>query len=268
MRSAFPIFVARRLVLALTALVGLSCSGGVPGPEDGMPQGELRVAAASDLQTALPQILEAYHAATKMRVKVTVTYGSSGQLARQIKAGAPFDVFLAANETYINDLVQSGDVLTDSNRRYAIGSLGLAVIPALAGVVKSLNDLTRPEVKKVAIADPEVAPYGFAARTALERSGLWDQLSDKIVLAGSVRQAFQFVATGNAEAGLISRATVAGSGADLVVIPIPSSLHDPIIQAAGVVRITTEPELARGFLEFLGRPAAQKVLTDHGFALP
>ena len=160
------------------------------------------MAAASDLQGVLPNLAERFTAATG--ITITPVVGASGQLAEQIRQGAPFDVFLSANIAYVRKLASEGHITADSVRVYAQGRLVLVVNRQSNVTVKALADLTGPEVKHIAIANPDVAPYGLAARQTLEKSGLWDSLKPKVVQAETVRQAMQFVQSGNAEVGLVA----------------------------------------------------------------
>ena len=238
------------LVAALAAAVGPS-RGAEP----------LRVAAASDLQAALPEVAKAFRAARG--VEVATSFGASGQLAEQVRAGAPFDVFLSANLDYVRDLAASGDVRPDSVRPYARGSLVLVVNREARVAVASLADLAKPEVKAVALADPRTAPYGAAARQALERAGLWEALGPRRVQAESVRQALQFVQTGNAEAALVGR-SIAGVP-EVRIVEVDPALYDPIIQGLGIVARTKRADDARAFADFLAGPEGQAILARHGF---
>jgi molybdate transport system substrate-binding protein len=198
--------------------------------------------------------------------EVVPTFGASGQLAEQIKAGAPFDLFLAANMSYVNDLAAAGLLDPGSVRPYAVGSLILAVNHQEPGAVQALADLTKPEVKRVAIADPDTAPYGAAARQALTRAGLWDALQPKLVRAGSVRQALQFVQTGNVEAGLVGRATA--NVPEVRLVAVDPALYDPIVQGLGVVARSTRKAEANEFLDYLMSPPGRAILGSFGFRPP
>jgi molybdate transport system substrate-binding protein len=222
----------------------------------------LRIAAASDLQTALPILAKRFGERTK--VELTLTFGSSGQLAEQIKAGAPFDVFLAANQTFIRDLTAGGYIRPESIHPYARGSLVLAVHRESGRPIESLADLDRAEIKKIALANPETAPYGAAGKQALERSGLWSKLEPKIVQAESVRQALQFVQSGNAEAGLVGRAIA--NLPEIRVVEVAPRLYDPIVQALGIVTRTQRAEAAEKFVEFVVGEEGQSILRDAGFS--
>ena len=133
-------------------------------------QKPLRIAAASDLQHALPRLAERFKQRTG--TMSTLTLDASGRLAEQIKAGAPFDVFLAANVKFVSELAAAGLVLPESVQPYARGALVLCVHRAASRQVLGLDDLSRPAIKKIAIANPDYAPYGFAARQALQRGAV------------------------------------------------------------------------------------------------
>ena len=135
----------------------------------------------------MPELIKRFE--QKTGITMTFTSAHSGQLAEQIKGGAPFDVFLAANESFVRDLAREALIKPDSVRPYARGSLVLAVYHEHADQIQSLEDLAKPSVKKIALANPQTAPYGKAGKQAIERARLWKQLEAKIVLAESVRQA-------------------------------------------------------------------------------
>ena len=221
----------------------------------------LRVAAASDLQTAFPALAKAFHESGG--VEVSATFGASGQLVEQIKAGAPFDVFLSANLAFVEGLAKGGDVAPKSVKPYAVGSLVLVVHEGSGGGIERLADLSKPAVKKVAIANPAFAPYGAAAKQALEKAGLWDELAPKRVQAETVRQALQFVQSGNAEAGLVGRSVAKVKG--VRIVEVDPKLYDPIVQGLGIVARTKRPDDARAFADFLLGEKGQALLVHHGF---
>jgi molybdate transport system substrate-binding protein len=228
------------------------------------------VAAASDLKFALDEIARAWKAETGKSVRLT--YGSSGNFRRQIAEGAPFEVFLSADESYILALAKEGR-LADEGALYAIGRLALfapagsPVDPALglAGVAA----LARAgRIGKFAIANPAHAPYGRAAREALESAGAWKPLEGRLVLGENASQAAQFAASGNAAAGLLAYSlvftpAVTGRGRFALV---PESAHAPLRQRMALVKGAGQD--ARDFYRYLQGPAAREVFTRHGFALP
>ena len=221
----------------------------------------IRIAAASDLQAVLPKLVDRFK--TMSGIAAKPVFQASGQLAQQIRQGAPYDVFLAANESFVRDLADEGLILPDSVQAYARGSLVLAVYQEVGEKVRSLNDLTRPEVKKIAIANPTTAPYGKAGKQALERAGLWTKVEPKIVIADSVRLALLYAQKGDVEAALIGRAIA--SVPEIRTINIDSSLYDPIVQALGIVSGTKQPDDAKALARFVLGAEGQAILKDFGF---
>lgn len=255
-----PTIVAMTRLPLLIALAALPLGCG--GSSDLRPRQEpLRLAAASDLQSVLPRLIQRFRALEG--VEVEATYGASGQFAQQMRQGAPFDVFLSANRKFASDLADAGVLIPGTVRDYARGSLVLVVGSGAGHAISSLADLTNPSIKKVALANPDTAPYGAAARQALERAGLWDALEPKRVQAETVRQALQFVQTGNAEAGLVGRAIADVPG--VRAIPIDEALYDPLWQAFGVATASTRRDAAVAFGRFLRGEEGKALLREAGF---
>ncbi len=220
----------------------------------------LRVAAASDLQAALPVLAERFRRAHGS--EVVPVFGSSGQLAQQIEQGAPYDVFLSANRAFVEKLAAKGAVKADSVTPYAQGLLVLVVNRQSGVAVSGLPDLRKPEVKHVAIANPDLAPYGLAAKQALERSGL-AAVTPKLVQAESIRHALQFVQTGNAEVGLVALSVA--DVPEVRRIELERTLNDPVVQYLGIVSRTEYPVAAKKFADFLLSDEGQKLLVSSGF---
>ena len=227
------------------------------------PESELIVFAASDLQFALGELATSFAAG---HPKPTLSFGSTGTLSQQIENGAPADVFFAADESYLVGLEQKGLVLAGTRQLYAIGRIVLVERAGLAPVT-SLADLSRADVRRIAIANPDHAPYGRAARDALMRVGLWSSLQPKLVLGENISQTFQFVATGNADAGIVALSLAIGAPGTRHTI-IDPALHDPIAQSAGVLARTHQPMAAREFLAFVNGPLGRPIMKNYGFTLP
>jgi molybdate transport system substrate-binding protein len=243
----------------ILSLLSLGCAetkdvAGLPAP--------LRLAAASDLQLALPKLTNEFH--VKTGTKTELSFGASGRLAQQIKEGAPFDIFLAANQSFVRELADAGFVKPESVQPYARGSLVLAVYHELGDRVHSLSDLVKPELKKIALANPETAPYGRAGKQALERAGLWKELEPRIVLADSVGQALLYARRGDAEAALVGRALVNVS--EIKVVEVDPQLYDPIVQALGIVATSHRTPDADRFARFVLGEDGQRILRESGFA--
>ena len=199
-----------------------------PAPAAALP--ELRVAAAADLAKAFAEVGAAYEKQTGQ--KTVFTFGASGTLTRQIEAAAPFDVFAAANQDYIAKLEKKGKITPDTAAVYAIGQVVLWTRKSDLPPPKLLADLTSTRFAHIAIANPEHAPYGAAAREALQNAKLWNALRAKIVYGENVQQAFQFAQSGNADAALISHALTYGADGDS--LPAPQELYTPCVNPLGL----------------------------------
>ena len=171
---------------------------------------------------------------------------------------------MAANQSFVQDLAKLGLIKPESVRPYARGSLVLAVYHEVGREIVRLEDLAKPSVKKIALANPDTAPYGKAGKQALERAGLWKQLEPKIVMAESVRQALTYVQDGNAEAALVGRAIVKVNG--VLAVEIDTGLYDPIVQALGIVTSSGRSEHAQSFADFILGDEAQEILREFGFS--
>lgn len=229
----------------------------------------LSVAAASDLQVVLPAITGAFERSTGL--KVNVSFGSSGNFLAQIKNGAPFDVFLSADIDYPRELERAGLTEPGTLSPYATGSLVLWTrTNSGVDVQRGLEVLLSENVRHIAIANPEHAPYGRAAVAALRAANLYEKVRAKLVLGENVSQAAQFVQSGNAEAGLIPLSLARAPAASAVgqFVAVPASLYPLIEQAAVVVRASHNKTAARAFLAFLDQPATRTLLANAGFGPP
>ncbi len=258
-------FVFSVLVVgALTTACGDSHSPATTG-QTGVPAPvEIVVSAASDLSPVLDELAPLFEEATGVAIKTNL--GSTGQLMEQIAAGARVDVFLAASASAIEQLDEKGLVVAGSARLYARGVLVMWTPEGSETTADALEDLAGPDIARLAIANPDHAPYGKAAREALQSAGLWEELQPKLVPAENVRQAFQFAESGNVDVGLVSLSLVVGKGGHYAVIP--ESLHNPIEQTLALIAGTTHESEARSFVDFLTGPEGRELLLKYGFVLP
>ncbi|HUE43184.1 MAG TPA: molybdate ABC transporter substrate-binding protein [Candidatus Sulfotelmatobacter sp.] len=229
----------------------------------------LRVAAAADLQFALKDIAQQYQHQTGH--KVDITFGSSGNFFSQLQNGAPFDVFFSADVEYATRLQQDNLIEPNSLLKYAIGRIVLWM-PASSKIdllAQKWNALLDPSVQKIAIANPEHAPYGRAAVDALKHAGLYDKVESKLVYGENISQAAQFVESGNAQAGIIALS--------LAVSPamesgqrwgIPVDQYASLEQAAVILKSSPDKEAAHAFLAFVSSDAGERTLANFGFAIP
>jgi molybdate transport system substrate-binding protein len=221
----------------------------------------IRVAAASDLKFVLATLAASFERETGL--KLTITYGSSGNLARQLEQGLPMDLFLSADEALIERL-HKGGWARDAGVVYARGRLAWAVPKDSTAVLDADLKGLRNYSSKLAIANPEHAPYGRAARAALQQAGLWDKLQAQLVLGENVSQAMQFVSTGSAQAAVV--ALTLASAPELATriryTAVNPALHPPIIQRMALQRNAGSD--AQRFYEFLQSPVAKRLFQQHG----
>jgi molybdate transport system substrate-binding protein len=247
-----------RILLAIfLGLAAAGCSNPTPAPapkdDEAAEVPPLRVAAASSLDRLLNDL--------KARgVGIVPILGSSGQHAQQVAQGAPFDVIITADPKFLDPLVESKSVLPDTLITFAEGKLALAAAPGK--LLEKLEDLRKPEFRKIALANVKTAPYGRAAEEALRAMKLWDELQPKLVFAESVAQARQLAATGDADAAFIPAGDLVHP---LEGIPIAPTLHRPIRYAGAVVASTKQPDRARSWLKSLGDPERFTLLRGFGF---
>ncbi|HTC95068.1 MAG TPA: molybdate ABC transporter substrate-binding protein [Terriglobales bacterium] len=230
---------------------------------------ELHVAAAADLNFALPEIAKAFEAQTG--TKVLLSFGSSGNLFAQIQSGAPFDVFCSADMEYPRKLALAGQAVPRTFQQYASGRLVLWVrndskLNFERDGIKALLD---PSIKKIAVANPEHAPYGRAAVAALQKSKLYDQVKEKLVLGENVSQTAQFVTSGNADAGLISLSLAQSPELQRQgrFWKIPPDIAESLPQGVVVLKQSNSPEMAERFVDFFACGAGQKILARYGFEI-
>jgi molybdate transport system substrate-binding protein len=229
----------------------------------------LLVAAASDLAYCIDDLVVAFRQQVP-GAEVKVSTGASGNFYAQIRNGAPFDVFLSADMDYPRELARLGVADGKTLAPYAIGRIVLWTPDARFDPSQGLALLRDARVTRIAIGNPATAPYGRAAKAALERDGLWDAVRPRLVIGENVAQAAQFVQSGNAQVGIISLATlsaprIAGVGRFYL---IPETGLAPIEQGAIVTAHGKGHPLATRFLRFLDSPAAHAILERNGFALP
>lgn len=228
----------------------------------------LTVAAASDLQSALPAIASQFEKDTGH--EVAITFGSSGNFFAQIRNGAPFDVFLSADFEYPARLESAGLAERGSLVEYAHGRIVLWTRrDSGIDVAQGLQILADSRVRRIAIANPEHAPYGRAAIAAMQAAHVYDRVRNKLVLGENISQAAQFAQSGSADAGVIALSLalspmLKSSG---VYAEVPESLHPPIRQAAVVVASSRQKARAREFIEALKRPDVARILQSYGFAV-
>jgi molybdate transport system substrate-binding protein len=225
---------------------------------------ELTVAAASDLTPAFEEIGREFEGSQK--TKVTFVFGSTGMLTRQIENAAPFDLFAAANINYIDQLEQKGLIIPDTKTIYARGRITLWTPAESTLRLASISDLARPEVTRIAIANPDHAPYGLAARQALESAGIWEAVKPKLVYGDNIRQTLQYAETGNVEIAIVALSLSTQTNGRWSLIP--ENLHQPLDQGLAVIKSSKNEQAARAFATFVTGPQGRAVLQKYGFSFP
>lgn len=231
---------------------------------------ELTVAAAADLSSALREIAANYEKKTGVTVKLS--FGASGALTQQIQNGAPFDIFFSADMDYPRQLVAAGEADPASLYEYAVGKLVLWVPEdsPLDVKGKGMSVVLDPSVKKIAIANPQHAPYGRAAVAALRHAGLYDQVSARLVLGENISQAAQFAESGNAQVGFVALAhavapSMQGKGK---YWEIPADFYPPLAQGAVVISQSPHKKEGADFLEYMKTKETAELLRRYGFTIP
>ncbi|HEV8426589.1 MAG TPA: molybdate ABC transporter substrate-binding protein [Pyrinomonadaceae bacterium] len=243
------------LVLALACVTACKDKSPATSASD-----ELTVAAASDLTPAFEEIGREFEVANK--TKVVFIFGSTGMLTRQIENGAPVDVFAAANVSYVDELDQKGLIIPDSKAIYARGRITLWTRDDSPIRLQGIADLARPEVQRIAIANPDHAPYGLAAKQALESAGIWDRVKPKLVFGDNIRQTMQYAETGNVEVAIVALSLSMQSRGRWTLIP--EELHQPLDQGLAIIKTTKNEKAARAFAAFLAGPQSQAIMKKYG----
>lgn len=220
----------------------------------------LTIAAAANVEPAFTEIAKEFEAETK--TKIVFSFGATGLLAKQVEHGAPFDLFVSADVKTVERLEAKGEILPTSKRIYAQGKLVLIWPQDAKQVPLSLEDITRPEFKKIAIATPDIAPYGAAAKETLETLGIWEKIIDRIVYGENVSTVRQYASTGNVDLAFIPLSLIKPGEKFL---PVDEKLHKPIEQALGIVKRSKNIELAKEFDGFLKGQKGGGILERFGY---
>jgi molybdate transport system substrate-binding protein len=234
-----------------------------------LPAQSLRIAAASDLQFALTDLASQYE--KQSGAKLSITFGSSGNFFAQIQNGAPFDLFFSADISYPQKLIEAGFAESDSRYTYAFGRivLWLPSDSPINPAQMQWKTLVDARIQKIAIANPEHAPYGRAAVAALQKAGVYQQVKSKLVYGENISQAAQFVQSDSAQAGILAMSlTFAPAMNSGKTWEIPRNSYSPLEQAVVLLKSSPNKPAARAFLAFLRTDPARAMLARYGFALP
>lgn len=247
----------------LAVFMGISCRSNSNRNSQSESQ-ELTIAAASNLTDAFAEIGPRF--TSKTGIKVIFSFGATADLAKQIENGAPFDVFAAADSEHVEQLETKGLLIPGSRAIYARGRLVMWLPPESKLKAERIQDITAKPFERIAIAKPDVAPYGRATVESLQALGIWNEIQSRVIYGQNVSQTKQYVATGNAEVAFIPLALVkAGEGK---YIEVSDELHRPIDQALGIVKESTKQASARKFVDFLLSPEGRELMSQNGYRTP
>jgi molybdate transport system substrate-binding protein len=230
---------------------------------------EVTVAAAADLQFVMQEVAARFQKETGQTIKLT--YGSSGNFFQQLQNGAPFDMFFSANLDYPRKLEAAGLTEPGTFYQYAVGKIVIWVLKgSKVDVSSGPRSLLSPSINKIAIANPEHAPYGQAAVAAMKNEKIYDKVAAKLVLGENISQAVTFVVSGSADVGIVALSlalspnmTDKGRYSE-----IPAGDYPPIEQACVILKSSQHKDAARAFLNFLKTPAVAELFQTYGFAFP
>lgn len=250
-------------------ILGMALSmGWSPAPTIAQEDAKLTIGVAANFTGTMQAIAAAFEDQTDRRV--TLTFASTGTLYAQLVNGAPLDAFFAADAERPRKLDEDGAIVHGSRFTYAIGQ---SVLWSADGdlVDRAGDVLERGRFRRLALADPRLAPYGEAARQVMIERGVWDELQPKLVFPQNVNQAHQFIATGNAELGFIALSQVIDPATGEVDgshwLP-PRAMYDPIHQQAVILKRTDRRELAKAFMAFVRSEQGAEIIRDFGYAVP
>lgn len=249
----------RYLLLCAALLGAVGCSSSERGGRT------VRVAAASDLAKAFEEVGKEFRARTQIAAEMT--FGSSGLLAKQIEQGAPFDLFAAANREFVDKVVRAGKCGAASVRTYGRGRIVAWTRNGVTAPAKLEELADAARFKKIAIGNPEHAPYGLAAKQALEKAGLWEAVQPRLVLGENIQTTMLYARDGNVDVAIValSLAVVADGGAYLAIDP---SLHAPLDQQLVVCGSGPEADAARKLADFIASREGREIMTRYGFIVP
>lgn len=263
-RMAFIVFAF--IIFVLTGCGGQAGEEKAPAAEGPTDEAvEINISAAASLTEALTEIQTEY--AKESNAILLFNFGASGALQKQIEEGAPCDLFLSASKANMDALEEAGLIEADSRKDLLGNTLTLIAAAEKADAIKGYEALTSMDVASISIGTPESVPAGKYAQQALENLGLWDQIQSKIIFAKDVKQALEYVDTGNADCGLVYKTDAKTMETGVVVAELPEDAHDPIVYPAALTKDSAQAEAAAKFYEFLQTAYAKGVFEKYGFTV-
>ncbi len=260
----FPGVAVKQLIVCSLLLVLISAGCKSEPDKNGQANSSLTIAAAANLTDVLAEIGPRFTGKTGIRV--VFSFGATADLAKQIENGAPFDLFAAADNEHVLQLETKGLLTPGSRALYARGRLVMWIPPGNHLKAQRIQEITTREFERIAIAKPDIAPYGKATVDSLRALGIWDQIEARVIYGQNVSQTKQYAGTGNAEVAFIPLALVKpGEGS---YIEVSEDLHQPIDQALGIIKDSANQPAARQFVDFLLSAEGQEILASKGYNKP
>ena len=253
-------------MIIVIAVGGLACRRSEHSGSNGDSQAgpEIMVSAAASLKDAFRDISKQYERRTGARVNFN--FGASGALQKQIESGAPVDAFASAGIPQMDALATQGLIAPETRRDFARNTLALVVPADSTSGITGFADLGGAKVTKLAVGNPKTVPVGQYAKQALTRLGLWQGLAPRLILAEDVRQALDYVARGEVDAGIVYASDVRAAGERVrAVATAPADTHDPILYPIAVVRASSHQDAARAFIDAVMSGNGQRILEKYGF---
>jgi molybdate transport system substrate-binding protein len=228
---------------------------------------EITISAAISLKEAFSEIAKHFEARQK-EVRVLFNFGASGDLVRQIMAGAPVDVFASAGLKEMDELEQKGQVVSGSRANFAENTVVLITPQQSSLKIENLSDLTNKEVTRIAVGNPKTVPAGRYADQVLRNLKLYDTVKEKLILAENVRQVLDYVARGEVDAGLVYATDAATKAKELKkIVPVPEGSHQPVVYPIAAVKGGKNESLAKAFVSWVISPEGESILRRHGFKI-
>lgn len=254
------------MFLTISLSTGCSNKASISQPAEGKKKpAELNIAAAISLKDTLERLAAGFEK-RENNVKIVFNFASSGDLMAQIEQGAPADIFISAGKKQMDSLEQKG--IIDINSRFnLIGNDLVVVVPRTSKLsISKIEDLASASgVEKIAIGEPGVVPAGQYAKESLGTANVWSTIQDKLVMTKDVRQALNYVETGNIDAGLVYKSDAASSRGVKIALVVPDSYHKLIVYPAAVINTSHQKRLAAGFADYLKSGVALETFKNFGF---
>lgn len=252
-----------RYIASAFFIIGLLFSAGCANQEESSDT-DLLIAAASSLSDTLSELKQAFESEHPDKT-LTLNYGASGKLSQQILQGAPVDVFLSADQKWMDRLAEEEMIVTGTRTDFIQNRLVLVSSQNTSFSITELSDLATVDTEQITIGDPDSVPAGNYAEQALRESGVWDDAKDKFVYTNNAQQTLTYIESGNTDIGIVYASDLEQSELVNTVFTIDENLHEPIHYPAAVTTSSQSREAAEAFIQFLQTDKAQSILQENGF---